>query len=187
MDFRVLCSRNFSLLTCRSFPLQRTFKITTASIEGGRNLEAAAKDLEQQHKAVAQQLSDFDTMKKSLMRDLQDRCEKVMRFGSVQGFLTAELTGNVVLAQVVELEISLDEARENYRNLAKNSNSKTQQRKMDFLTRNLDQLTVVQKQVSRCPHRRRRPPRHVMACFRRFPDSRMCCVRPHSLSTRTRP
>lgn len=49
---------------------------------------------------------------------------------------------------MVELEISLDEARENYRNLAKNSNSKTQQRKMDFLTRNLDQLTVVQKQVS---------------------------------------
>lgn len=104
--------------------LERTFKITTASIEGGRNLEEAAKDLERQHKAVAQQLSDFDTMKKSLMRDLQDRCEKV-----------------------VELEISLDEARENYRNLAKNSNSKTQQRKMDFLTRNIDQLTVVQKQL----------------------------------------
>lgn len=79
MDFRILCSRNFSFLTCRSFPLQRTFKITTASIEGGRNLEAAAKDLERQHKAVAQQLSDFDTMKKSLMRDLQDRCEKVTR------------------------------------------------------------------------------------------------------------
>ncbi|BGP55956.1 hypothetical protein JCM8202_005098 [Rhodotorula sphaerocarpa] len=104
--------------------LERTFKITTASIEGGKNLEAAAKDLERQHKAVAQQLADFDSMKKSLMRDLQDRCEKV-----------------------VELEISLDEARENYRNLAKNSNSKTQQRKMDFLTRNLDQLTVVQKQL----------------------------------------
>ncbi|BGP25185.1 hypothetical protein JCM10295v2_004105 [Rhodotorula toruloides] len=104
--------------------LERAFKITTASIEGGKNLEDAAKDLERQHKAVAQQLADFDAMKKSLMRDLQDRCEKV-----------------------VELEISLDEARENYRNLAKNSNSKAQQRKMDFLTRNLDQLTVVQKQL----------------------------------------
>ncbi|BGO91970.1 hypothetical protein NBRC10512_001077 [Rhodotorula toruloides] len=104
--------------------LERAFKITRASIEGGKNLEEAAKDLERQHKAVAQQLADFDTMKKSLMRDLQDRCEKV-----------------------VELEISLDEARENYRNLAKNSNSKAQQRKMDFLTRNLDQLTIVQKQL----------------------------------------
>ncbi|KPV77850.1 uncharacterized protein RHOBADRAFT_51653 [Rhodotorula graminis WP1] len=104
--------------------LERAFKITTASIEGGKNLEEAAKDMERQHKAVAQQLADFDAMKKSLMRDLQDRCEKV-----------------------VELEISLDEARENYRNLAKNSNSKAQQRKMDFLTRNLDQLTLVQKQL----------------------------------------
>ncbi|GAA5981651.1 hypothetical protein JCM11641_003933 [Rhodosporidiobolus odoratus] len=104
--------------------LERAFKITAASIEGGKSLEEAAKDMERQHKAVAQQLADFDTMKKSLMRDLQDRCEKV-----------------------VELEISLDEARENYRNLAKNSNSKAQQRKMDFLTRNLDQLTLVQKQL----------------------------------------
>ncbi|GJN91019.1 hypothetical protein Rhopal_004033-T1 [Rhodotorula paludigena] len=104
--------------------LERAFKITTASIEGGKNLEEAAKDMERQHKAVAQQLADFDAMKKSLMRDLQDRCEKV-----------------------VELEISLDEARENYRNLARNSNSKAQQRKMDFLTRNLDQLTLVQKQL----------------------------------------
>ncbi|BGP48766.1 hypothetical protein JCM10450v2_004642 [Rhodotorula kratochvilovae] len=104
--------------------LERAFKITTASIEGGKNLEEAAKDMERQHKAVAQQLADFDAMKKSLMRDLQDRCEKV-----------------------VELEISLDEARENYRTLAKNSNSKAQQRKMDFLTRNLDQLTLVQKQL----------------------------------------
>jgi hypothetical protein len=33
--------------------------------------------MERQHKAVAQQLADFDAMKKSLMRDLQDRCEKV--------------------------------------------------------------------------------------------------------------
>ncbi|GAA5851767.1 hypothetical protein JCM8547_001202 [Rhodosporidiobolus lusitaniae] len=104
--------------------LERAFKITAASIEGGKSLEEAAKDMERQHKAVAQQLADFDAMKKSLMRDLQDRCEKV-----------------------VELEISLDEARENYRNLAKNSNSKAQQRKMDFLTRNLDQLTLVQKQL----------------------------------------
>ena len=109
-------------------------------------MEEAAKDLERQHKAVAQQLSDFDTMKKSLMRDLQDRCEKVKRGVSPREFDWR--ADRKRYRQVVELEISLDEARENYRNLAKNSNSKTQQRKMDFLTRNLDQLTVVQKQVS---------------------------------------
>lgn len=52
-------------------------------------------------------------------------------------------------SQVVELEISLDETQEQYKNVLKNSNSKAQQRKMDFLTRNLDQLTLVQKQVRR--------------------------------------
>lgn len=53
------------------------------------------------------------------------------------------------LFQVVELEIQLDEATEQYKNIVKNSNSKAQQRKMDFLMRNLDQLNIVQKQV--CP------------------------------------
>ncbi|GAA5965702.1 hypothetical protein JCM21900_001566 [Sporobolomyces salmonicolor] len=104
--------------------LERAFKITAAGIEGGKSLAESAKDMERVRKTMAQQLSEFDTMKKSLMRDLQNRCEKV-----------------------VELEISLDEATEQYKNVVKNSNSKAQQRKMDFLTRNLDQLTLVQKQL----------------------------------------
>lgn len=74
---------------------------------------------------MAQQLADFDVMKKALMRDLQNRCEKV-----------------------VELEISLDETREQYNNVLRNSNNKAQQKKMAFLERNLEQLTNVQKQVS---------------------------------------
>ena len=49
--------------------------------------------------------------------------------------------------QVVELEISLDDTREQYNNVLRNNNSKAQQRKMEFLTRNLDQLAVVQRQV----------------------------------------
>lgn len=52
--------------------------------------------------------------------------------------------------QVVELEISLDETREQYNTIVKSSNLKAQQRKMDFLTRNLDQLTSVQRQVRIC-------------------------------------
>ena len=59
------------------------------------------------------------------MRDLQNRCEKV-----------------------VELEIQLDEIKEQYNNVIRNSNSKAQQKKMAFLERNLEQLTLVQKQVS---------------------------------------
>ena len=87
---------------------------------------------------MAQQLAEFDTMKKKLMRDLQNRCEKV-----------------------VELEISLDETREQvcksdclilyltdqYNNVLKTNSSRGQQQKMTFLERSLEQLTNVQKQL----------------------------------------
>ena len=53
-----------------------------------------------------------------------------------------------VCAQVVELEIQLDEIKEQYNNVIRNSNSKAQQKKMAFLERNLEQLTLVQKQAS---------------------------------------
>lgn len=49
--------------------------------------------------------------------------------------------------QVVELEIQLDEIKEQYNNVIRNSNNKAQQKKMAFLERNLEQLTLVQKQV----------------------------------------
>jgi kinesin family protein 5 len=74
---------------------------------------------------MAKELADFETMKKVLMRDLQTRCEKV-----------------------VELEMSLDETREQYNNVLRASNNKAQQKKMAFLERNLEQLTNVQKQAS---------------------------------------
>ncbi|EXJ82844.1 kinesin heavy chain [Capronia epimyces CBS 606.96] len=75
-------------------------------------------------KTLQQQITDFDLMKKNLMRDLQDRCERV-----------------------VELEISLDETREQYNNVLRSSNNRQQQKKMAFLERNLEQLTVVQRQL----------------------------------------
>ena len=82
------------------------------------------KDIERMRKSMAQQLADFEVMKKALMRDLQSRCEKV-----------------------VELEMSLDETREQYNNVLRASNNKAQQKKMAFLERNLEQLTNVQKQL----------------------------------------
>jgi kinesin family protein 5 len=51
------------------------------------------------------------------------------------------------LLQVVVLEIQLDEMKEQYSNVIRNSNNKAQQKKMAFLERNLEQLTLVQKQV----------------------------------------
>ncbi|KAI0957327.1 hypothetical protein AcW1_005753 [Taiwanofungus camphoratus] len=104
--------------------LKRAFAVTSAGIEGGKNLAESAQDLERTRKAISVQLAEFDGVKKSLMRDLQNRCEKV-----------------------VELEIQLDEIREQYNNVIRNSNSKAQQKKMAFLERNLEQLTVVQKQL----------------------------------------
>jgi hypothetical protein len=47
----------------------------------------------------------------------------------------------------VELEISLDETREQYNNVLRTSNNRAQQKKMAFLERNLEQLTVVQRQL----------------------------------------
>ncbi|ETN41020.1 uncharacterized protein HMPREF1541_02953 [Cyphellophora europaea CBS 101466] len=76
------------------------------------------------NKTLQQQIADFDLMKKNLMRDLQNRCERV-----------------------VELEISLDETREQYNNVLRSSNNRQQQKKMAFLERNLEQLTVVQRQL----------------------------------------
>ena len=75
-------------------------------------------------RSVAQQLAEFDNMKKSLMRDLQTRCERV-----------------------VELEIALDDTREQYNNVLSHTNNRAQQKKMAFLERNLEQLTGVQRQL----------------------------------------
>lgn len=89
------------------------------------------------------QLAEFDGVKKSLMRDLQNRCEKVkFTYPSLQRGRSPRQM------QVVELEIQLDEIKEQYNNVIRNSNSKAQQKKMAFLERNLEQLTLVQKQVS---------------------------------------
>jgi kinesin family protein 5 len=113
--------------------------IAEKSAENSR-LKALAEDLQQKlktggsingapsgspnGKTVQQQIAEFDVMKKSLMRDLQNRCERV-----------------------VELEISLDETREQYNNVLRTSNNRAQQKKMAFLERNLEQLTHVQRQL----------------------------------------
>ncbi|KAH9997258.1 kinesin heavy chain [Russula vinacea] len=119
-------SLNVSIDSLKSLneELKRAFAVTSDGIEGGKNLAESAQDLERTRKAINVQLAEFDGVKKSLMRDLQNRCEKV-----------------------VELEIQLDEIKEQYNNVIRNSNSKAQQKKMAFLERNLEQLTLVQKQL----------------------------------------
>jgi len=104
-------------------------------------LAESAQDLERTRKAINVQLAEFEAVKKSLMRDLSNRCEKV------RVYLVCHMEC-ITSWQVVELEIQLDELREQYNNVIRNSNSKAQQKKMAFLERNLEQLTLVQKQVS---------------------------------------
>ncbi|KAI9706110.1 MAG: Kinesin heavy chain [Candelina mexicana] len=96
-------------------------------------------------KTVQQQIAEFDVMKKSLMRDLQNRCERV-RPDLVVSYMYI-IFYTLINIQVVELEISLDETREQYNNVLRSSNNRAQQKKMAFLERNLEQLTHVQRQL----------------------------------------
>eukprot|EP01089_Gocevia_fonbrunei_P019256 TRINITY_DN675_c0_g1_i6.p1 TRINITY_DN675_c0_g1~~TRINITY_DN675_c0_g1_i6.p1 ORF type:complete len:932 (-),score=266.37 TRINITY_DN675_c0_g1_i6:10-2805(-) len=78
-------------------------------------LEQELNDLRQK---TATRLLEFDTLKASLLRDLQNRCEKV-----------------------IDLEMLLDEAREQYEQLLKNSSNKSLQKRNTFLEKNLESLT----------------------------------------------
>lgn len=100
--------------------------LTTASAgTDNESFANAAKELERNRKAHEIQFAEFETIKKSLMKDLQNRCEKV-----------------------VELEMQLDEVKEQYKVIARSANSRAQQRKLEFLEHNLEGLNSVQKQVS---------------------------------------
>lgn len=66
------------------------------------------------------------------------------------------------MSQVVELEMQLDEVREQYKIIARSANSRAQQRKLEFLEHNLEALNSVQKQV-RTSSTREAAPRLSMA------------------------
>ncbi|KAK9347247.1 P-loop containing nucleoside triphosphate hydrolase protein [Lipomyces starkeyi] len=105
-------------------PVAATFTGLSTPVVSVTSSSAPTSPTKDRHgKTVKQQLADFEAIKKSLMRDLQNRCERV-----------------------VELEISLDEMREQYKSVLKTANaSKSQQKRMAFLERNLEQLTQVQR------------------------------------------
>jgi kinesin family protein 5 len=48
---------------------------------------------------------------------------------------------------VVELEMQLDEVREQYKTIARSTNSRAQQRRLEFMEHNLEALNSVQKQL----------------------------------------
>lgn len=88
-----------------------------------RSLEGQLADLKEQ---LSKQGQEYEELKVSLMKDLQNRCEKV-----------------------VELQINLDEARENYHRLLQNSNHRVLSRKVLYLERSLETLKAAyQESVS---------------------------------------
>ncbi|WVO17001.1 hypothetical protein L204_104687 [Cryptococcus depauperatus] len=103
--------------------LNRALSAATDGTDG-ETFANSAKELERARKAHEIQYAEFEIVKKSLMKDLQNRCEKV-----------------------VELEMQLDEVREQYKIIARSANSRAQQRKLEFLEHNLEQLNAVQKQL----------------------------------------
>ncbi|KAJ3185366.1 hypothetical protein HDU85_001416 [Gaertneriomyces sp. JEL0708] len=128
-DYKFMLGRKEEELARFAEQAKLTHELKSA-IESVKSSAASSQDtqsneeIDKLRKLMADQLRDFDISKKKLMRDLQNRCEKV-----------------------VELEISLDEVRSQYENILKTSNSRASQQKMAFLERNFEQLTAVQKNL----------------------------------------
>eukprot|EP00835_Amoeboradix_gromovi_P002759 NODE_163_length_16507_cov_1.031814.p1 type:complete len:839 gc:universal NODE_163_length_16507_cov_1.031814:902-3418(+) len=73
---------------------------------------------------LSKQITDFETMKKQLMRDVQSKCDKIKT-----------------------LQSELDDAKDSYGKLINSNPSGLDIKKMAMLERNLDQLTKVQQQL----------------------------------------
>ncbi|PRP86919.1 hypothetical protein PROFUN_03667 [Planoprotostelium fungivorum] len=85
------------------------------------------KELKSLRDREKQKVMEFDTLRSALIKDLENRCQKV-----------------------VELEICLDEARDQYTTLlgqVKSSNTKALQQKCIFLQKNVEQLTANNQQL----------------------------------------
>jgi len=92
--------------------------------EPGSRLESEIKNLKDREK---QKMTEFDSLRSALIKDLENRCQKV-----------------------VELEILLDETRDQYVTLlgqVKSSNAKSLQQKCIFLQKNVEQLTINNQQL----------------------------------------
>ncbi|KAK0546071.1 hypothetical protein OC845_004777 [Tilletia horrida] len=102
--------------------LKNAFASATES--GGKNIAESLREIERTRQTMMAQLSEWEQAKKNMTRDLQNCCEKI-----------------------VELEVSLEESKEQYNNVVRSSNSKAQQKRMSILERNLEQLNKVQRQL----------------------------------------
>jgi kinesin family protein 5 len=117
---------------------EREEEKATHNEEKRKQLEQELNDLRQK---TAQKLAEFDQLKTSLLRDLQNRCEKVNRTCAHDTHTHHDTRTHTRHAhtrrrashatrhtpQVIDLEMLLDEAREQYEQLLKNSSNKSLQ------------------------------------------------------------
>ncbi|KAJ1964453.1 hypothetical protein GGI12_001406 [Dipsacomyces acuminosporus] len=105
----------------------------SASGSGAIGADAAAatehamvkeREMHMMRREMAQRILEYDTMRKSLMRDVQNRCEKI-----------------------IELEMALDEAREQVSQLTRRVGGSAQPQRMQLLEKNVAQLTLMQKEL----------------------------------------
>ncbi|KAJ2369730.1 hypothetical protein H4S02_001972, partial [Coemansia sp. RSA 2611] len=80
------------------------------------------REMQLMRREMAQRILEYDTMRKSLMRDVQNRCEKI-----------------------IELEMALDEQRS--QNAQLNRRNPNQPQRMQLLEKNVAQLTLMQKEL----------------------------------------
>jgi kinesin family protein 5 len=59
--------------------IQRLLAEATSGVEGGREFAQAVQELERTKRTSELQQAEFESVKRNLMRDVTDRCEKVCR------------------------------------------------------------------------------------------------------------
>ncbi|KAJ9111106.1 hypothetical protein QFC19_001305 [Naganishia cerealis] len=102
--------------------LNRILADANAGVQNGQELVKMTQELERTRRAAETQHAEFEVMKRNLVRDVTDRCEKV-----------------------VELQIALDEYKEKYRAIARATNAGAHTKKLQVLEYNMGQLHEVQR------------------------------------------
>ncbi|KAJ1957291.1 hypothetical protein EC988_000905 [Linderina pennispora] len=96
----------------------------SSSVAATEHAMLKEREMQAMRRDMAQRILEYDTMRKSLMRDVQNRCEKI-----------------------IELEMALDESREQVSQLSHKLGNMSQPQRMSLLEKNVAELTAMQKRL----------------------------------------
>ncbi|KAJ2377612.1 hypothetical protein GGI05_006845 [Coemansia sp. RSA 2603] len=115
----------------RTNALSASAEGNAAPIIGDSSVSAATqhamvkeREMQALRRDMAQRIFEYDTMRKSLMRDVQNRCEKI-----------------------IELEMALDDSRNQVSVISRRVNNPNQSQRMQLLEKNVAQLTTIQREL----------------------------------------